>query len=276
MNENINELIRLALKEDLNDQGDITSLAIFGSQEDEFILISKDNGVLCGMDIFTKVFKFIDSKIKVETYFYDGDDIAYGNAIAKISGRVTSILQAERIAINFISYLCAIATKTSLFVKEANGAVKILDTRKTLPGYRMLAKYAVKCGGGENHRIGLFDMVLIKDNHIDAAGGVTNAVTKVRQKYGNKFKIEVETRNLDEVREALSLDIDIIMLDNMSLDMMSEAVKIISKKVFVEASGNMSFQRIKEVANCGIDAISFGELTHCVKAFDFSLKKEFI
>ncbi|OCR97055.1 nicotinate-nucleotide pyrophosphorylase [Campylobacter fetus subsp. testudinum] len=273
MNTYINELINLGFKEDLGSSGDVTSLAIFNDEKDSFYLICKADGTLCGIDIFKKVFKFIDENISVELYFKDGDVIKYADTVAKVSGSVINILQAERVAINFISYLSGIATKTSIFVKESKGKVEILDTRKTLPAYRMLAKYAVKCGGGENHRIGLFDMVLIKDNHIDAAGGITNAVAKIRQRYENKFKIEVETRSLNEVKEALNLGVDMIMLDNMSLEMMREAVKIISKKAFIEASGNMSLDSIKELADCGIDAISFGGLTHSVKAFDFSLKK---
>ncbi len=271
LNENI--LIELALKEDLGDVGDVSSISIFDKEEDEFFLVAKDSGVICGVDVFKKVFLYVDDSIKVDFRFKDGDFIKEGDHIATISGKVVSILQAERTGINFLSHLSAISTKTAKFVKEANGKVTILDTRKTLPGYRMLQKYAVKCGGGENHRIGLFDMAMLKDNHNDSAGGISNAVKKVRDRFGKDLKIEVETRNLDEVKEALSLEIDRIMLDNMSNEDTKTAVDMIAKKVEVEASGNMSFERIKSVSETGVDFISFGELTHSVAAFDFSLRK---
>ncbi len=270
LNEDI--LIELALKEDLQDIGDVSSIAIFDKEEDKFFLVAKDTGIICGVNIFKKVFAYVDSSVKVDFLFEDGDCISFGDHIATVSGKVVSILQAERTAINFLSHLSAISTKTNKFVKEANGKVKILDTRKTLPGYRMLQKYAVKCGGGENHRIGLFDMAMLKDNHNDSAGGITKAVNKVRDRWGDELKIEVETRNLDEVKEALSLNINRIMLDNMSNEDTKTAVKLISNKMEVEASGNMNFDRIKSVSETGVDFISFGELTHTITAFDFSLR----
>ena len=211
----IDMLIDLALEEDLQDAGDITSEAIFGGQEHDFRLISKDNGILCGIGVFSRVMKRIDEDIRVSFHFSDGDPVVRGDLIAKVSGRVMSILKAERTALNFLSILSAVATRTSEFVKEAKGRLVILDTRKTIPGLRLLQKYAVRCGGGSNHRMGLYDMVMIKDNHIDAAGGITPAVRSVRDRWGKRFMIEVEERNIDEVNEALSCGVDRIMLDNM-------------------------------------------------------------
>lgn len=269
-------IIKIALKEDLGKNGDITTDSIFKNNDkiETFKLLAKDNGILCGKEIFIEVFKTIDKRCNIEFYFNDGDSIKKGEIIARVKGRVSSILKGERTALNFISHLSGIATKTNLFVQKAQGKVKILDTRKTIPGLRYLQKYAVLCGGGINHRIGLFDMILIKDNHIDAAGSITDAVKLIRKKLGNKYKIEVETRDLSEVKEALSLNVDRIMLDNMDIEKIKEAVKIIDKRVETEVSGNMTIDRIEEMANTGVDYISFGELTHTIKVFDFSLKKE--
>ena len=268
------KIIKNALKEDLNNRGDVTSKAIFKEEEARFILKAKDNGILCGSEIFSEVFYQVDKKVHVIFHYYDKDKISRGDIVAEIYGKVLSILQGERTAINFLSHLSGIATKTALFVKEAKGKVRILDTRKTLPGYRMLHKYAVDCGNGENHRIGLYDMILIKDNHIDSAGGITNAVNKTRSMWGKKYKIEVETRNMEEIKEALVCNVDRIMLDNMTTDEMKKAVKLIDKNAEVEASGNVTIERIKEIAKTGVDFVSIGELTHTIKAFDFSLIKE--
>ena len=174
---------------------------------------------------------------------------------------------------NLLSHLSGIASKTNEFVRETNGRSTILDTRKTLPGLRELQKYAVCCGGGENHRMGLYDMVMIKDNHIDAAGGIEKAVKKVREKWGSKFKIVVETRDLEEVKQAVRSGVDRIMLDNMNIETMHKAIELINGKTETEASGNMTLERISEVSRTGVDYISVGELTHTVKAFDFSLKR---
>ncbi len=269
------DLIKKALYEDLLDVGDVTSEPLFeNNYQSVFILYSKNDGILCGKDIFTEVFNQVDKKCMVEFYFNDRDLLKKGDKVARVKGSILSILKGERTSLNIISHLSGIATKTYEFNQKANGKVKILDTRKTIPGLRSLQKYAVFCGGGKNHRMGLYDMVLIKDNHIDASGGIKNAVDKIRKKWGEKYKIEVETRNMNEVKEALSCNVDIIMLDNMSIDLMKEAVKIINKKFKIEASGNMTFDQIAEVAETGVDFISFGELTHTIKAFDFSLKKE--
>jgi nicotinate-nucleotide pyrophosphorylase (carboxylating) len=270
---NLNTLIEMAFNEDLLDTGDITSEAIFKDEVYSYKLMAKESGVLCGIEIFTAVMNFIDTNITVKNYFHDRDTINRGDIIADVSGPVVSILKGERTALNFISHLSAISTKTSLFVKRAEGKVIILDTRKTLPGYRELQKYAVNCGGGENHRMGLYDMVMIKDNHSDAAGGITQAVERVKAKWSDKYKIEVETRNLEEVKEALKCGVDRIMLDNMNDADMEEAVNYIAGRAETEASGNMNLQRIKSASLTGVDYISFGELTNSVKAFDFSLKE---
>lgn len=270
---NLKTLIEMALKEDLLDIGDITSEAIFSDELYSYKLMAKESGILSGIDIFIDVMKYVDSKIEIKKHFNDRDIINRGDIIADVSGPVVSILKAERTALNFISHLSAIATKTSIFVKRAEGKVIILDTRKTIPGYRELQKYAVNCGGGKNHRMGLYDMVMIKDNHSDAAGGITAAVERVKAKWGDKYKIEVEARNIEEVKEALKCGADRIMLDNMSDTDMENAVEYIAGRAETEASGNMNLQRIKSTSLTGVDYISFGELTNSVKAFDFSLKE---
>ncbi|MCD4796869.1 MAG: carboxylating nicotinate-nucleotide diphosphorylase [Candidatus Cloacimonetes bacterium] len=270
----VRKIIESALQEDFHDVGDVTSEAIFANEEDSFVLLSKADGILCGKEIFLETFHIIDNNCNIEFHFTDGSKITNGDVIASIDGSISSILKAERTALNFISHMSGIATKTGNFVREAGDRCRILDTRKTIPGLRKLEKYAVRCGGGQNHRMGLYDMVMIKDNHIDSAGNIEKAVGKIREKWGSKFKIEVETRNLEEVKQALISEADRVMLDNMSLDMMKEAVKMIAGKSKVEASGNMTLQRIQSVAATGVDFISVGELTHSVKAFDFSLQKK--
>ncbi len=271
--QNLDILIDLALEEDLQDNGDITSESIFSNEKHVFKLMSKDKGVLCGIDVFIMAIHRIDSKVIITKNFSDGNIIDKGDIIAKVSGSVLSILRAERTSLNFISLLSAIATKTSKFVKEANGRLIILDTRKTIPGFRQLQKYAVRCGGGSNHRMGLYDMVMIKDNHIDASGGISAAIEKVRKKWDNRFKIAVETRNLAEVEEALACRVNRIMLDNMTENEMTKAAKIIGDLCETEATGNISLERIQNVALTGVNFVSSGELTHSVKAFDFTLRE---
>ncbi len=270
---NLDLLIDLALEEDLQDDGDITSQSIFSKEDHIFNLISKDKGILCGIDVFKRVMSRVDKKIIVTNNFSDKDYIVEGDVVAKVFGNVVSILKAERTALNFISFLSAVATKTSKFVKESNGKLTILDTRKTIPGFRQLQKYAVRCGGGSNHRMGLYDMIMMKDNHIDASGSITAAVEKVRKKWDKRFKIAVETRNLAEVEEALTCKVDRIMLDNMNDSEISRAVNIIGGLCETEATGNINLDRIKQVSLTGVDFVSSGELTHSIKAFDFSLKE---
>lgn len=279
-------LVKLALKEDLNTIGDISTNAVFtGKETGTFRLTAKSQGILCGTAVFREVFNQIDKKLTVDFYYSDGDTLTLGTVTARVHGSIRSILMGERTALNFISHLSGIATRAHELVSIAHSAahsctqdkqqcVRILDTRKTLPGYRMLQKYAVSIGGAENHRIGLYDMVMLKDNHIDAAGSITKAVEKVRKRWGNKYKIEVEARTLSDVEEALSLNVDRIMLDNMDNNTIQKAIKIINGKIETEASGNMNERRLAELANSGLTFISFGELTHSVKAFDFSLKHE--
>ncbi|MEA2104108.1 MAG: carboxylating nicotinate-nucleotide diphosphorylase [Candidatus Cloacimonadota bacterium] len=265
------KIIKYALEEDFRYRGDITSQAIFTAEKGEYKLVANDKGILCGSEYFCKVFAIVDEETRVKFLCHDGDEVFPKNRVADINGKIQSILKAERVALNFLSHLSGIATKTHSFVKRLRGETKILDTRKTLPGLREAQKYAVECGGGKNHRMGLYDLVMIKDNHIDGAGSIKKAVQKVKEKWGNKFKIEVETRNLEEVKEALKSGADIIMVDNMKLDEMKKAVKIIGEKALSEASGNMTVDRIAAVSQIGVNYISVGALTHTVKAFDFSL-----
>lgn len=275
MKDNFDILLKAALSEDLEERGDVTSRAIFSTQKGNAKLVSKDEGILAGLGEFQKVFNHVDSSIEISCEKKDGDKLSKGDIIARLSGPVVSILEAERTGINFISFLSGIASDTAKVVEAANGHCIILDTRKTLPGWRRLSKYAVKVGGGENHRMGLFDMVMIKDNHADAAGSITNAVNAVRNKWGDEFKIEVECRNIEGVKEALSLNVDVIMLDNMDTDTVKKCVALRSGNTpKFESSGNMTIEKVREYAPTGIDYISLGALTHSVKAFDFSLVME--
>lgn len=272
-NENYIPLIKIALNEDLKNIGDVTSDAIFKNEESTFILLSKENGILCGCKVFSETFKAIDKNIKIDFNYDDRAFINKGCVVAKIKGKVVNILKGERTALNFISHLSGISTKVNEFVKSTEGRIKILDTRKTIPGMRALQKYAVYCGGGHNHRMGLYDMVLIKDNHIDAAKGITNAVKRVREKWSNKYKIEIETRNMDEVKEAVFCKVDRIMLDNMNVNEIKKAVNIINNQIEIEVSGNVNLDKIKKLSKLKINFVSIGELTHTIKAFDFSLDK---
>lgn len=273
MKKEISKLIKIALSEDIKDSEDVTSSAIFQDEKDHFYLLAKDDGILCGIKIFKKVFNIINPANIIEIKYFDGDSVEKNAIVATMFGKISAILKGERTALNLLSHLSGIASKTDEFVNKTNGRSTILDTRKTLPGLRELQKYAVRCGGGENHRMGLYDMVMIKDNHIDTAGGIENAVKKVRNKWGSKFKIEVETRNIKEVKQALESGVDRIMFDNMNIETMKKAVEFINGRVETEASGNLTLERISEVSRTGVDYISVGELTHTVKAFDFSLKR---
>ncbi|MBK7105605.1 MAG: carboxylating nicotinate-nucleotide diphosphorylase [Ignavibacteriae bacterium] len=270
--QNLEALINLAISEDIK-TGDITTEAIIPiSDNAEGFLKSKNDGIVCGLQVAELVFKKFDINLNWKSNFNDGEKIINGSILANFSGKYNSLLSAERIALNFIQRMSAISTKTFQFVNELKGTkTKLLDTRKTIPGYRLLDKYAVKIGGGTNHRFGLYDLVMIKDNHIEVAGSITNAVNQVRNTYQNKFKIEVETKNLNEVQEALNLNVDIIMLDNMSIDEMKTSIKLINGKALTEASGNVTLEKLKSIAETGVDFISVGELTHSVKAFDIGM-----
>ena len=266
-------LIRMALDEDISGC-DVTSEAIFdGSELSRAAIIAKQDGILCGGQIVSYVFEAIDPSVKVKLLLPEGQHVCKGDTAVSIEGSTKSLLMGERTALNFFQRMSGIATKTASLVSLVEGTgIQILDTRKTLPGFRLLDKYAVKTGGGRNHRIGLYDMVMIKDNHIKAAGSITNAVRKVRDKWGSRFRIEVETTTIDEVREALASSADIIMLDNMQTPVMEEAACIIAKRAEIEISGNMNEDRIREVKHIPIDFISIGALTHSVEAFDWSMR----
>jgi len=268
----VNTLIDLAIAEDIY-TGDITSDAILANSKNQTaFLIAKANGVIAGLPLASLIFNKIDATIQFESLVNEGGFVKSKTKLAKISGDYKSLLEAERIVLNFTQRLSGIATETAQYVAQTKGSkTQILDTRKTLPGFRLLDKYAVKMGGGTNHRMGLFDMVMLKENHIEVSGGITNAVSQIRKKVSPDIKIEVETKNLAEVKEALENRVDVIMLDNMSLDMMQQAVSIIDGQIKVEASGNMTLNRITEVVKTGVDFISVGALTHSVTALDISM-----
>ncbi|MDP3148828.1 MAG: carboxylating nicotinate-nucleotide diphosphorylase [Ignavibacteria bacterium] len=269
----IERVILTALKEDIGAGDTTTNLIIEKKQQAKAFFLAKEDGIIAGLAIAKMVLQKFDKTIKWKSFIKDGEFVSAGTHIAEVKGSLRDLLTGERTALNILQRMSGIATATNSFVDAVkNTNAKILDTRKTVPGLRMLDKYAVKIGGGTNHRSGLFDMVLIKDNHIKAAGSISNAVAKIRKGATQKIKIEVETSNLDEVREALKNKVEIIMLDNMTVSMMKEAVKIIAGKAKVEASGNVNFKSIKAIAETGVDFISVGALTHSVKALDISMK----
>ncbi len=271
----IDKIIEEALKEDIG-SGDITTEAIFDDNKSSSAVINaKDDGILAGIEVAERVFKKVDSDISFKIIVEDGENISNGQKVAEINGGTCSILMAERTALNFLGRMSGIATLTNGFVKKIKDTnAKILDTRKTIPNLRILEKYAVSVGGGCNHRFGLYDMFLIKDNHIKAAGGLDKAVRKAvkyRKDRGINQKIEVETGNIEQVKTALSEGVDRIMLDNMNIKEMQEAVEIAEGKVEIEVSGNINIENICNIASIGVDYISIGALTHSVKNFDFSL-----
>ena len=269
----VDRLIENALLEDINYLDAATDYLIDEQQEGQAQFISKADGVLCGIELAMRVFELLQPDIKAEVFKKDGDLLKKGDVIATVSGKTRSILKGERTALNLIQHMSGVATATSEAVRLVEGTnASIADTRKTLPGLRPIEKYAVTVGGGKNHRYNLSDCAMLKDNHVDAGGGITNAVKKLRAKLGHTVKIELEVRSLDELREALETGADIIMLDNMSCDEMREAVKLNAGKAKLEASGNITAETIRAVAETGVDIISMGALTHSVKAFDISLK----
>ena len=269
----IERIIVTAFKEDIGN-GDITTNLIVGkNQKASAYLLVKEDGIIAGLPVAKKVFQNLDKDIFWKDLVKEGEFVKAGARIAEVKGTLRALLTGERTALNLLQRISGIATITSRFVEIAKITnAKILDTRKTVPGLRLLDKYAVNVGGGTNHRIGLYDMVLIKDNHIKAAGSITEAVTKVKRGLRKKIKIEVETTNLDEVREAINSSVDIIMFDNMTVKMMNEAVKIINGKIKTEASGNVNLKTLRSIAETGVDYISVGALTHSVKALDINMK----
>ncbi|MBR5296203.1 MAG: carboxylating nicotinate-nucleotide diphosphorylase [Clostridia bacterium] len=273
---NLNDLIEKSLKEDVG-TGDITTLSTIPA--DKTItgrFIAKESGILCGMEVVRSVFRFVDETIELCEMKKDGDRIEKGEVIATVSGFARSILTGERLALNLLQHMSGVATRTNEAVEKVKGTnARIADTRKTTPGLRVLEKYAVRCGGGSNHRFNLADGVLIKDNHIEAAGGITEAVTMARKNIPHTLKIEVEVETFEQLQEALDAGADIIMLDNMSNEDMKKAVEIVGGRALTEASGNMGEKDLRAVAETGVDLISIGALIHSVKALDISLKFKF-
>jgi nicotinate-nucleotide pyrophosphorylase (carboxylating) len=268
-------LVRLALAEDLGERGDVTTRATIPAEKRIIGRISaKAPGVIAGLALVNAVYHEVDPAVHVQWYAEDRQHVVPGMTLCEVSGLARSVLIGERTALNFLQRLSGIATLTAQFVAAAAGtSAQILDTRKTTPGWRTLEKYAVRSGGGQNHRVGLFDMVLIKDNHIDAAGGITAAVNAARHSESAAgLPIEVEVKDFAELREALALNVDRIMLDNMNEQQMREAVAIVNGRVPLEASGNMTLARVPSVAQTGVNFISVGALTHSAPALDLSMR----
>jgi len=265
-------IIENTLEEDLG-SGDVTTDAIFSVDDTcEALIIGKEEGIIAGIPIAERVFQKLAPEVTVAQKLKDGEHVNPGDEILVIKGSIHAVLSGERLSLNLLQRMSGIATATSKYVAAISGyRTRILDTRKTAPGLRVLDKYAVSIGGGCNHRFGLYDAVLIKDNHIDFAGNISNAVEIVRSKYQSKFKVEVETSTLDEVREALKAGADIIMLDNMTVEMMEEAVRVINGKSITEASGGITLDTVRQIADTGVDFISVGAITHSSPALDIGL-----
>ena len=272
-NPQVEQIITLALNEDIG-TGDITTLSTIPADKTATgRFVAKEDMIICGIDLAAHIFGRVDPSIKLKANFKDGDAVKKGDVIAVVSGNAQNVLTGERTALNFMQRLTGIATRTHASVAEVAGTnAKITDTRKTTPGLRVLEKYAVRIGGGTNHRFNLADGVLIKDNHIAVSGGIQNAVKNARAVIPHTLKIEVEVETKQQLAEALDAGADIIMLDNMSNDLMRECVGIVAGRALVEASGNMGEKSLREVAETGVDIISVGALTHTVKAADISLK----
>ncbi|MBY0756765.1 carboxylating nicotinate-nucleotide diphosphorylase [Clostridium sardiniense] len=268
----VEDIVKRALNEDLQ-YGDITTEAILNDKDRAIVdLIAKEDGIIAGLEVFKMVFNILGD-VQVNLYVKDGDRVKSGERFGEVLGLTKNLLIGERTALNFIQRMSGIATLTREFVDKLEGSkVKLLDTRKTTPNMRIFEKYAVTIGGGNNHRFGLNDGVLIKDNHIAAAGGVRNAVDLIREKAPFVRKIEVEVETIDQVNEALEAGADIIMLDNMDLETLRESVKIINNRAMIEASGNITLDTITDIAETGLDFISTGALTHSFKVLDISMK----
>lgn len=270
--EKIKKYIVLALEEDVSSEDITTNSVIDSKSEGQADLICKESGILAGIEVFEEVFNVLGG-VKVNKYYKDGDKIKKGDVIAKVEGNTRSILVGERTALNYLQRMSGIATLTNLMVKELEGSkTKLLDTRKTTPNMRIFEKYSVKVGGGCNHRYNLSDGILIKDNHIGAAGSIKKAVNLAREYTNGIKKIEVEVESLEGVKEAIEAKAHIIMLDNMDNDMLKKAVELIGDKALAECSGNITMERLAELKEIGIDFVSSGALTHSAKILDFSLK----
>lgn len=270
---NVDQLLMRALREDITSE-DITTNAIIREEKlGQVQLICKEDGVLAGLDVYKRVFELIDDEAVLETSFKDGDEVHNGDVIAVLKADVRAILSGERVALNYLQRMSGVATHTRKIVKLLEGSnITLLDTRKTTPNNRIFEKYAVKVGGGSNHRYNLSDGILIKDNHIDAAGSITEAVRLAREYAPFVRKIEVEVENMDMLKEALEAGADIIMLDNMAVDEMKEAVKIIDGRAQTECSGNVTKEKVKDLKDVGVDFVSCGALTHSSPVLDYSMK----
>lgn len=269
----IDNIINIAIAEDINYLDVTTDYLIPEGHTSNAYYVAKDTGVLCGIEIAKRVFEIVGNDVDFDILIQDGTKVKKGDIIARMKGNTATLLKGERTALNILQHMSGIATATNKCVELVQGTnAQITDTRKTLPGLRALQKYAVTVGGGKNHRYNLSDGAMLKDNHIDAYGGITPAVQALRGKIGHMVKIEVEVRTMDELKEALSAGADVIMLDNMSCEQMAECVKFVDGKAKLEASGNITAQNIREVAQTGVDIISLGALTHSVKCFDISMR----
>jgi len=277
MNDLIDRLIDLAFAEDIGD-GDHTTLScIPATAMGKSKLLIKEEGVLAGIEVAKEIFNRFDPELKVEVFINDGAEVKPGDVAMIVSGKVQSLLQTERLMLNVMQRMSGIATTTRKYVKRLEGTkTRVLDTRKTTPGMRMLEKEAVKIGGGVNHRIGLFDMILLKDNHVDFAGGIDKAVNRAKEyckEKGKDLKIEIEVRNFDEINQVLALGgVDRIMLDNFNIENTRKAVELIGGRFEIESSGGITFNTLRDYAECGVDFISVGALTHSVKGLDMSFK----
>ena len=274
----VDNLIKLALAEDIG-SGDITTDAIVSQNvKGEAYVVAKEDMVLSGINVFKKVFQNVSGQWSVvsgqfKERYRDGEIVRSGKIIIEMSGNMRTLLTGERTALNFLQRMSGIATLTKKFVDSVKGfKAKIIDTRKTTPKLRILEKYAVRCGGGLNHRFGLYDGILIKDNHIKAAGGIIKAVKRVRDNVPHLMKIEVETKSLKEVKDALNCKVDVIMLDNMDIPTIKKAVKLIDKRALIEVSGGVTLKNVSEIAATGVDYISIGALTHSARAVDISME----
>lgn len=267
------EIIERALREDINYVDAATDYLLDDDDVSTARFVAKASGILCGIDIAVRVFEMLDKDIKVQINIRDGGKVEKGDVIAVVTGRTKAILKAERTSLNILQHMSGIATETAKYAECCKGTrAHVTETRKTLPGLRAIEKYAVTVGGGKNHRYNLSDGAMLKDNHIDAYGSITKAVEALRSRMGHMIKIEVEVRNEEELREALSCNADVIMLDNMTCEQMKKCVEIADGKAVLEASGNVTLDNMAEVAATGVDIVSVGALTHSVKAFDISLR----
>lgn len=269
----IDDIIKNALLEDINYIDVTTDYLVDENSVSAAKYVAKDSGILCGIDIALRVFTLLDPETEFEVYIHDGESVKKGDIIARIKGRTRALLKGERTALNLLQHMSGVATAANKCVKLVEGTkASIADTRKTLPGLRVLQKYAVTVGGGKNHRYNLSDCAMLKDTHLDAYGSMSGAVNALREKMGHTVKIEVEVGDLEQLREALDLGVEIIMLDNMSCEDMAKAVEITNGRAKLEASGNVTADTIRKIAETEVDIISLGALTHSVKAFDISMK----